>query len=678
MTNRISIIIVVAIVALCCLCALAAAVGGFAFYSYRQFNLIQITPDILGPFVTDVPFGPTDTPQPPIVLNTEPGTADTLRTLDEEDIPANNLRELAMRLKGIADIPTVVNTTSPDYPVGTELSFFVSNTDSNETFPITARLIYKTDNVYFFAEDGVSVSDSDVKKAVDEFQNKIYATDREYFGSERNPGIDGDPHLVILFARGLGFSTAGYQSSADGFSRLAHEFSNEKEMFYINADSTSPGDPYLLGVLAHEFQHMIQDNEDGNEETWMNEGSSVLAELLNGYDAGGFDYSFVADPDLQLNAWSEDGGSGDSIPHYGAGFLFMDYFLDRFGSEALKQLVADRANGFRAVENTLAARGLSDPVTGRPLTAVDLFADWVIANYLGDSSVSDGRYFYHNYPDAPKVASPTATFDDCPVALTSATVHQFAADYYAINCSGQVTLTFIGSRRVNVAPTDAHSGSYAFWSHRNDKSDTTLTREFDLTGLTTATLNYWAWWAIETDYDYAYLVASPDNGATWAILKTPSCTEENPTGNNFGCGYHDNSGGGAQAEWVEESVDLSAYAGSKILVRFEYITDDAVTRPGFLVDDLSIPELNYAEDFESGEGGWDGAGFVRMDNALPQTFVAQVIRKGAQTTVERFPLDDSNSGTMTITLGNGESAVVVVSGTTLFTTEVASYQFEIK
>src|SRR3990172_3293559 len=115
------------------------------------------------------------------------------------------------------------------------------------------------------------------------------------------------------------------------------------------------------------------------EKTWMNEGSSVLAELLNGYDAGGFDYSFVADPDLQLNAWTEDGG--DSIPHYGAGFLFMDYFLDRFGNEALKQLVADQANGFRAVENTLAARGLSDPISGQSITAVDLFADWGVANY---------------------------------------------------------------------------------------------------------------------------------------------------------------------------------------------------------------------------------------------------------------------------------------------------------
>ncbi len=678
MTNRIAIIIVVAIVALCCLCALAVAVGGLAFYGYRQFSQIQITPDIDLPFVTDVPFGPTATPQPPIVLNTEPGSAETLRTLEEEVIPANNLRELAMRLKGIQDIPTVVNTTSPDYPVDTELSFFVSNTDSNQTFPITARLIYKTDNVYFFAEDGVSVNDGDVKKAMDEFQNKIYATDHEYFGSERNPGIDGDPHLYILFARGMGFSTAGYQSSADGFSRLAHEFSNEKEMFYINADSTNPGDSYLLSVLAHEFQHMIQDNEDGNEETWMNEGSSVLAELLNGYEAGGFDYSFVADPDLQLNAWSEDGGSGDSIPHYGAGFLFMDYFLDRFGNEALKQLVADQANGFRAVENTLAARGLSDPISGQPITAVDLFADWVIANYLGDSSVADGRYDYHNYPNAPKVESPADTFNDCPVALTSATVHQFAADYYVINCSGQITISFAGSRHVNVAPTEAHGGKFSFWSHRNDKSDTTLTREFDLTGLTTARLDYWAWWAIEKDYDFAYLVVSPDNGATWTILKTPSCTDEDPTGNSFGCGYNDNSGGGAQAEWIEESVDLSAYAGKKILVRFEYITDDAVTRPGFLVDDISIPELNYAEDFENGEGGWDGAGFVRMDNALPQAFVTQVIHKGSPTTVTRLPLDDTNTGTITLTLANGESAVLVVSGTTLFTTEVASYQFEIK
>src|SRR5690606_21108609 len=144
--------------------------------------------------------------------------------------------------------------------------------------------------------------------------------------------------------------------------------------------------------------------------------------------AGGFDYSFVSDPDLQLNTWTEGGPNDYTPPHYGAGFLFMTYFLDRFGNEATQALVADPNNGLRAVDDVLAAQGITDPATGQPITAVDVFADWVIANYLGDPDAADGRYAYHIYPDAPTVSFPT-DFWDCP-DTQQATVRQFAADYY--------------------------------------------------------------------------------------------------------------------------------------------------------------------------------------------------------------------------------------------------------
>jgi len=49
-----------------------------------------------------------------------------------------------------------------------------------------------------------------------------------------------------------------------------------------------------------------------------------------------------------------------------------------------------------------------------------------------------------------------------------------------------------------------------------------------------------------------------------------------------------------------------------------------------------------------------------------------------RTTIERLPLDTNNQGSLTLDLANGESAVLVISGTTPFTTEVASYQFEIR
>jgi len=684
--SRNTTIAIVAIAALlvCCLCA--ACVGGYYALTagllggsggFSQFSTeLALT---AGPFdFTSIPsFDDTATPVP--IINTTPvptalpGASDTLETLDKTIVPINDLREIAMRLKGIADIPETVGDKNNDWPIGQVLDFNATNTDTNQTFKLKASLIYKTDNVYFFAGDGVNVDQKAVKKLMDDFQTNVYPTDREFFGDEPNPGVDGDPHIYILYARGLGFSVAGYQSSADEYSHLAQKDSNEKEMYYINAD-TAPVDDSQRYTLAHEFQHMIHGFHDRNEDTWMNEGSSVLAQFLNGDRGIYFDSAFTSDPDLQLNAWGEGGPGEDTGPHYGAGFLFLNYFLNRFGNDATKDLVADQANGMRAVDDVLVKLGVTE--NGQQTTSTDVFADWVIANYLNDASVGDGRYVYTNYAEMPKISGPTETVSDCP-HQESATVHQFAADYIEIDCSGQVTLSFTGSQQIQVAPTDPHSGRYFFWGNRGDKSDTTLTREFDLSSVTSATMKFWTWYAIEADYDYGYVEVSTDGGKTFTILQTESCTDENPSGNSFGCGYTNNSGGGDTSEWVEESVDLSPYAGQKVQVRFEYITDDATNRPGWLVDDITVPELNYSDDFEADTSDWQTQGFVRIDNALPQEFVVQIIKSGSPNTVERLPLTN-NGGEVTLDLSNGETATLVVSGVTPFTTELASYQFEVK
>ena len=113
--------------------------------------------------------------------------------------------------------------------------------------------------------------------------------------------MDGDPHLYVLYARGLGSSIAGYFSSTDEYTPGVHKYSNAHEMFMLNADNTGLNEDFTYGVLAHEFQHMIHWYRDRNEETWMNEGFSDLAMFLNGYDVGGTDQMYVIDPDIQLN-----------------------------------------------------------------------------------------------------------------------------------------------------------------------------------------------------------------------------------------------------------------------------------------------------------------------------------------------------------------------------------------
>jgi len=64
-------------------------------------------------------------------------------------------------------------------------------------------------------------------------------------------------------------------------------------------------------------------------------------------------------------------------------------------------------------------------------------------------------------------------------------------------------------------------------------------------------------------------------------------------------------------------------------VRFELLTDGSTTLQGLLLDDISIPEINYSTDAESGDDNWQAEGWIRMDNTLPQTYLVQMIEYGA-------------------------------------------------
>jgi immune inhibitor A len=663
--NRTGIIIAVILVVLCC-CVLIVAAMGVAIYEY-----LQVSPSL--PNSTDVPFGPpTSTPvvevtRPPVV----DVPVDTLETLETTIVPENNPVELACRLEGKCNIPETVEPPSSPRQVGDQDTFWVTNVDSNENFQVDATLQYITPHVYFWVQDDVRYNEDELKSLADAFEEKIYPTDREFFGSEWSPGIDGDVHIYILYARGMGFSIAGYFSSADEIPPQAHEYSNAHEMFLFNADNTDLGDEFTYGVLAHEFQHMIHWYQDRNESSYLNEGFSEVAAFLNGYDVGGFDWLYSTDPDLQLNDWPNDPNA--TSPHYGAGFLYLTYFLDRFGEDATKALVKDPENGLDSVDNVLNQIGATDPVTDQPIGADEVFMDWAVTNYLLDGSVGDGRYTYHNYSNAPQTF-PTESVSDCPTDAMGRSVHQYGVDYIKIDCSGDYTLRFEGSTIARLLPEDPYSGSQAFWSNKGDESDMTLTGEFDFTDVSgPINFSFRTWYDLEEDYDYLYFEVSED-GEVWQIITTPSGTDQDPSGNSYGWAYN-----GVTDGWIEENIDLSDYAGKDIFVRFEYVTDAAVNGEGMLIDDISVDAVNYSSDFETDDGGWVADGFVRVQNALPQTFRLALIKEGAKTSVDMIEVHDDQTAEIPISIGGDvDSVTLVVSGTTRFTREAGSYTVEIK
>ena len=644
----------------CCSCVAIVAAAAFFVPIFRETSLTPFIP----------PTENTDTPAPTAQIERPPVddiSRETIETLNEAQVPENDPYELACRLQAVCDVSQTVQAKS--YQLGDTETFWISNSDTAEHSQIQATLQYVTPHSYFWVEEGTPVDEGDMKRLMDTFEEKIYPTDREFFGSEANPGVDGDPHIYVIYATSIGHNIAGYFSSSDSYNPLVREYSNAHET-YVLGTSQNLGDDYTYATLAHEFVHMIQNASDRNDVSWMNEGFAEVGAFLNGYDIGGADWFYVQNPDMQLNTWV-DNSSPDFSAHYGQSFLYLTYFLDRFGEEATKALTNNPENDIPSVDQTLADLNITDPQAGNVITADDVFMDWAVAMLLMDESVGDGRYTYHNYPDAPQVTA-TESISSCPQSLSS-TVNQYGIDYYSIDCEGDHTLRFNGSTVVGLLPVSANSGSYMFWSNRGDESDMTLTREFDFTGVSgPINMSFAMWHDLETDYDYVFLEASTD-GENWEILTTPSGTAEDPSGNSYGWGWNGQTNG-----WAAEEVDLSQFAGQTVQIRFEYVTDAALNGEGFLLDDVRIDAINYQEDFESSDGGWDAAGFVRVENTLPQTYRLTLITKGDTTTVTHIPLNPDQTAEIPLSLGSGEEAVLVVTGTTRFTRLPAAYQIEIE
>ncbi len=620
------------------------------------------------PDQTSAPARPLDTSD----LIREP-VSDADRTdeksVETTDIPIGDLRELAIRFKGLpADTPLKNCTTAPVYNVGDVQQFNVLNGTTLQNFVVDATLIAKTDQAYMWLDNHWlnQVNQDVLKQALQLFSDKIIPRDHALFGQEESPGIDCDTRIHILNTSNT--DAGGYFSSIDEVTKQVRPDSNEKDMFYIDIEGSGGpralGGSYYNGTMAHEFQHMILDKQDPNEDTWVSEGMSELAMFLNGYDAAP-DAVAAQTPNIQLNSWP-DGGTAQADT-YGTAFSFMLYFWERYGDAGVQALAAEPANGLSGVQNTL---NKIDP--GKQ--ADDLVADWLIARLLDDPSVENGRYGYGNTARAR--VEPRQTIDQYPFN-EHAQVHQYAGDYTEFRGSRDLALDFAGSTKAQLIDTQPHSGQYFMWSNRGDVTDLRLQHEFDLSGVKGATLKYWTWYDLEKDWDYAYVSVSEDGGKTWKLLKAPSMTESNPTNANYGWGYTGKSGGSDQAQWVQETVDLSPYAGKKIVVSFDVINDMAVNRPGFAIDDVEVPEINYHTDFEKDDGGWQSAGWIRTDNFVPQKYVVQLVSFGKDGKVEvsRLPVNEDNTAQWDIPLSQLDKAIVVVSPMAFKTTEVARYSW---
>lgn len=577
--------------------------------------------------------------------------------------------DLARRLRGLPPgTPRDAPVRQEPLPVGHRQTFHVvrlAGAGEVRRVPpwsedVAATLRLATPHAYFYVEDTLETEDEALARAAEIFEEDVYPQVSDTFGHERSPGVDGDPHVTVLIASLQ--NVGGYVSAEDGYPQAACPLSNEREMVYLDASIALPADDAYVQLLSHELQHLVHFGIDPDEEVWVQEGLSELAENIGG-DIDYLGQSFLEDPDIQLNAWDPHGFYG---PHYGASGLFFRYLAERTGAAgeagAIRNLVAEPADGIAGIEAFL----------DRYLPGVSfasLFADWATANYL---DLEDSPY---GYRDVSVEAAPSQSLEG--PGDWEGSVHQFGTDYIEVELpGGEAAFTFDGATTVSVLAAEAHGGQGFWWSNRGDGIDTMLTRELDLSDVPSATLTFWTWHDIENWYDYGYVEVSTDGGETWQVLTGRRTTDENPLGVAYGPGYTGVSGGGEDPVWVEESIDLTPFAGRHVLLRFEYVTDAGLSTPGWAIDDIAVSEIGWQDDVES-DGDWETNGFRRIDGPLAQRFIVRLIEMGAETRVTDVPLDASNHADIRLDrFGSGlTKAVILVAGATEDTSEPATYRY---
>lgn len=139
-----------------------------------------------------------------------------------------------------------------------------------------------------------------------------------------------------------------------------------------------------------------------------------------------------------------------------------------------------------------------------------------------------------------------------------------------------------------------HSGNFSYKADRassplitrtnySDQVDILMVKEVDLSGYSNANLTFYTWYSMETDWDYGYVGVSI-NGISWSYLPGTLSRNTDPNGNNLGNGVTGNTNG----SWIRETMDLTQYAGNKILIGFRFMSDSAYNDEGWYVDDINI------------------------------------------------------------------------------------------
>ena len=341
--------------------------------------------------------------------------------------------------------------TAWGFKVGDQKSWISWNMRDNSAYSVSSTCRAVGKYCYIFVADdvwGSTVDSAAVAAVVNEWDKKtpadpnkgIYQTDVDTFGNP--PDVDGDPKIIILIQDILDtYSTTHSGGYTAGFFNSSNEVgTNNAEMYYMDANptnlKTTSGLNVAIETAAHEFQHMINWNyhKYNRELTFVNEGLSMIAEMVCGYPAS-MQSLYAAEPDHFLFDWRTKDNTA-VLNDYARAQRFFLYLKEQYGAGILKKIVLDNTD-----YSLVGEAGLNKILSQNySISLSNFIINWEIANKLNDRKV-DTTYGY-KYNGLP--SSVSASYGN-PNTDGAYTVYGKAAKYITYDNGTNLNIQFSSS-----------------------------------------------------------------------------------------------------------------------------------------------------------------------------------------------------------------------------------------
>lgn len=470
------------------------------------------------------------------------------------------------------------------------------------------------------------VTQAQVDKLRDEFDNNIYPKDTAFFGT---PDIlDGSNSLLVEWGnvpegyyegsnkvimlvdnvKDDNFYDPSYPFFVAGFFWQTLENYIDRNIITIDANSWETRlENTFFGTTMHELQHLIHADNDAAEESWINEGMSTFSEYLGGYGHDASSINFYLDhPENSLVNWDEHQGAGtgpETIADYGQVYLFTLYMNDKFGQDFIRDLALNESQGINSVNEVLADYGSK-------LDFTELYQNFITALALDTDKVGKGVYNFDSIDLRDLTVDKEGTKRGMTVNYEKAVTFEkdgvpaWGGDFKVLDFQDKIRsisfdgVDFLSTPWESVADP-LGSDNQVLWGNEGDEADNALIFEADLSTVDTATLKFDNFIDIEEQWDFGMVQVSTDGGKTWNSL-----SNENTRSDVVEEGYpkiKENVPGftGFYEDWQSETFDLAEYAGQNILVSFRYLTDWGYNDGGWFIDNIEIPEIGYTNDGSS-------------------------------------------------------------------------------